>query len=185
MAEVLVTFDEPVRGRDGERYHAQVCGRPGADGLWEGWLEFQPVGGGAPIRTPRETTQPNRTDLLYWAGGLGVAYLEGAIDRARRAAERPATVTVVRPGAWFPEPAPHAAPAPAVLERTAVLDPFAVWAQGPHVLQQELGALSREQLEDVSIAYGLATGAARPEAVEKAALVEAIVEGVRRRVEGA
>ena len=30
----------------------------------------------------RETTQPNRTDTLYWATGLTPIYLEGALQRA-------------------------------------------------------------------------------------------------------
>jgi hypothetical protein len=50
--------------------------------MWEGWIEFEPSDGGAAIRTPRETTQPNLKDLEYWATGLTEAYLEGALVRA-------------------------------------------------------------------------------------------------------
>jgi len=50
--------------------------------MWEGWVEFDPVDGGPTIRTPRETTQPNRADAEYWATGLEPVYLEGALDRA-------------------------------------------------------------------------------------------------------
>jgi hypothetical protein len=34
------------------------------------------------IQTTRETTQPNRQDLDYWATGLTVGFLDGALDRA-------------------------------------------------------------------------------------------------------
>ena len=38
--------------------------------MWQGWIEFIPNDGGAPVRSRRETTQPNRTDTEYWATGL-------------------------------------------------------------------------------------------------------------------
>jgi hypothetical protein len=50
--------------------------------MWEGWLEFQPLDGGLPRRTGRETTQPNRDALIYWASGLEPIYFEGAFERA-------------------------------------------------------------------------------------------------------
>ena len=50
--------------------------------MWEGWIEFNPQNAGDVLRTARESKQPNRTDLVYWAGGLTVTYLEGALDRA-------------------------------------------------------------------------------------------------------
>ena len=82
MAEVLAKFPDVVTATNGVGYTAQACGGPGADGLWEGWVEFAPLDGGPPIRSPRETTQPNRTDTLYWATGLGAVFLEGALQRA-------------------------------------------------------------------------------------------------------
>jgi hypothetical protein len=104
MAEVLARFPDVVKQANGVGYTAQACGAPGADGLWEGWIEFAPLGGGTPIRSPRETTQPNRTDALYWASGLGVVFLEGALQRALR----PPTVEA-EPAASpaFDRPAPH------------------------------------------------------------------------------
>ena len=65
------------------------------DGLWHGWLEFEPVDGcNVPaLQSPRETTQPNRTDAVYWATGLTAVYLEGALERAIRAATEPESVT--------------------------------------------------------------------------------------------
>src|SRR5687767_4642841 len=82
MSDVLVKFTEPVRASDGQFYTAQACGGLADDGLWEGWIEFTPVGGSGTTRTPRETEQPNLTDLTYWAQGLSAVYLEGALARA-------------------------------------------------------------------------------------------------------
>jgi len=83
MPEVLVLFDEPMSDTDGALYYAQAVGRQREDGLWEGWLEFSPRGGGGIVRkSPIETTQPNRDALLYWATGLERVYLEGALERA-------------------------------------------------------------------------------------------------------
>jgi hypothetical protein len=75
--------------------------------MWQGWIEFEPVDGGAPIRSPRETTQPNRTDTQYWATGLTVVYLEGALCRALN----PLTLRPHPPRRpSFDEPAPPASP---------------------------------------------------------------------------
>src|SRR4028119_221156 len=53
-------------------------------GMWEGWIEFHPLlPPGQPVRTGRETTQPNRDALVYWASGLEPVYFEGAFSRAR------------------------------------------------------------------------------------------------------
>ncbi len=79
--EVLVRFSAHVTGSDGIAYIPQACGGVADDGLWEGWLEFV-ADSGVVRRTPRETEQPNRDSLLYWAEGLSIAYLEGALARA-------------------------------------------------------------------------------------------------------
>jgi hypothetical protein len=76
---VLVDADKGVS------YIARACGRPRLDdGMWEGFVEFERDDGvsAEPIRTDRETSQPNRVDLLYWARGLTEVYLEGAFQRA-------------------------------------------------------------------------------------------------------
>lgn len=182
MAEVFVRFDEPIRDSRGHMYAAQVCGRVAPDGLWEGWIEFQPVDGGDVLRSPRETEQPNRHDLAYWATGLTVAYLEGALDRARRAAA-PKVVEpapAVRP--VFSEPAPPPGAMPPVVAR-AVLDPFAVYAQGAEILRDELQALSRDQVANVADAYALVEPRAARSVASKTALVDAIVAAVRLRIE--
>ena len=84
MSEVLMEFAEPVLSKDRTPYRAQACGARMSDVLWEGWIEFIPLADGTPVRSPRETTQPNRVDTLYWATGLSPTYLEGALDRALR-----------------------------------------------------------------------------------------------------
>lgn len=83
MSEILVSFDESIARSDGVEYFAQVMGRERNDGLWEGWLEFAPVEGSAErVRSGRETTQPKRRDIEYWAQGLTRVYLMGALERA-------------------------------------------------------------------------------------------------------
>jgi hypothetical protein len=58
-----------------------IYGEQRADGTWEGWIEFRSVDG-AVRATDRETTQPNRDALEYWATGLEPVYYEGAFARA-------------------------------------------------------------------------------------------------------
>lgn len=88
MAEVFVRFNEPIRSRGGVAYYPRVCGREDDIGRWEAWLEFEPRSGGPVLRSARETVQPNRTDVAYWAGGLTRVYLEGALDRAQAVTHR-------------------------------------------------------------------------------------------------
>ena len=104
MAETLFEYGAVIRGQDRNDYAARACGRERADGTWEGWIEFVAVGGPEVWRTPRETTQPNRTDLVYWATGVSPVYLEGALARATR----PRPVVVDAP----PSPPAFAGPAP-------------------------------------------------------------------------
>jgi hypothetical protein len=66
----------------GTVYVPRVCGEERADGMWVAWIEFHPVHGGTIRATDRESTQPNRTAVEYWAGGLERVYYEGAFDRA-------------------------------------------------------------------------------------------------------
>lgn len=83
MSEVILRFSHQLEDSSGRAYTATVRGERRADGTWEGWLEFQPSGGaGAIRRTGRETSQPEREDLEFWASGLEPVYLEGALARA-------------------------------------------------------------------------------------------------------
>ena len=83
-SELIQQFGEQIRAADGDIYTAQVFGTPRADGTWEGWIEFRPAEGpGRTLRTGRETTQPDRDALAYWASGLEPLYFDGALARAR------------------------------------------------------------------------------------------------------
>ena len=84
MADELLEFENTVEDGDGKSWVAVVMGAEREDAHWEGWIRFDPVGGGEPLVTERETTQPDRDDLAYWARGLTYFYLEGALARARR-----------------------------------------------------------------------------------------------------
>ena len=81
MAEIVHVFQTPL-SHAGCRWVAEAWGEPGEDGRWVGWLVFNPLDGGSPLATPRETTQSNRQALVYWAGGLAPIYLDGAFRRA-------------------------------------------------------------------------------------------------------
>ena len=89
MSELIHTHSARVRGPGGATYEARIYAEPERGGTWKGWLEFHPVGdgpgsaGARVLRTDRETTQPNREAVDYWAGGLQPVYLEGAVRRAR------------------------------------------------------------------------------------------------------
>jgi hypothetical protein len=82
MPEVLLEFSTPIRGPEGRTYAAQAVGEQMTDGLWHAWIEFSTVDDSDLVATDRETTQPNRTDAVYWATGLTQIYLEGALTRA-------------------------------------------------------------------------------------------------------
>ena len=82
MAELIQEYTDAVRDARGRLYVARAYGEESAGGTWVGWLEFRPLGGGRGLRTERETTQPDRGALGYWASGLEHVYLEGALARA-------------------------------------------------------------------------------------------------------
>jgi hypothetical protein len=157
---VLLKFEDAVTA-EGTRWRAIAFGVETPIGQWEGWLEFTPVGGEIPIiATGRETTQPNRTDLDYWATGLSSVYLEGALQRAIARNSASETPDDARAAPRKAPPAARRAPAAnsklaAGMRRHAVLDPFAVYAQGEDVLRKELHALSPDHLETIVDAYDL------------------------------
>ncbi|HEU4388979.1 MAG TPA: ATP-dependent Clp protease ATP-binding subunit [Blastocatellia bacterium] len=85
MAELIQEYSTRIEGDDGTIYTARTYGKRRPDGTWEGWLEFHAAGEGRPVlRTARETSQPNRTAIEYWAAGLQPVYLEGAYGRAQK-----------------------------------------------------------------------------------------------------
>jgi hypothetical protein len=83
MVAELLEFENTVEDADGRSHVATVLGREADDGTWIGWVRFRGPTGEI-LETGRETTQPNRQTLAYWAGGLTYYYLEGALARARR-----------------------------------------------------------------------------------------------------
>lgn len=154
MAEVLVSFEHPIRDDHGE-YHARAVGRPADDGMWEGWIEFTAVDGTSEVHvTGVESRQPEREHLQYWATGLTPIFLEGALHRARR----PVTVRV-RPVEVPTSTAPK--PRDRVVTRVMppgpepVLDPFEIGGRSLDILRQELGALNRPRLVNIIAAFDL------------------------------
>lgn len=83
MAELILEHSTSVRTPEGQLFAPCVIGEPQNDGTWVGWIEFVPADRSRlRLRTERETTQPNRKALEYWATGLEPVYLEGAFERA-------------------------------------------------------------------------------------------------------
>lgn len=158
MAEVLLALDFPAIDDSGT-YRPRVVGRRAEDGMWEGWLEFEPAdGAGDTLVGPVESRQPEREHLAYWATGLTPVYIEGALRRARR----PVTIRtrpVEEPVSDAPAPRPVVLPSPRVFRREAVLDPFEVARQsGLELLTQELRALNRPRLLNIIGEFDLNPG---------------------------
>ncbi len=180
MAEVLVEFTDSVAASTGDEYIARACAAPMGDGMWQGWIEFLPLGGGEVLRSSRETTQPNRQDTLYWATGLTAVYLEGALERALKPLERAAPTPIAPP--VYQEPAPSIASAPAAND--GVLNPFSVYRKGEALLRGQLAALSPWHLVNIVRAYDLSDQDANALNLTPApVLIELIVTAVRAEVE--
>ena len=173
MAEVIHIFDSPVLLND-IPYTAQVVGRP-VGHIWEGWIEFVSSDGSDIRRTRRETTQPNREALDYWATGISGTYLEGALVRTLT----PSTVRVAEHLApFFEEPAPGPLIDAQMTDR-AVLDPFSVGAKGQDLLRRELSALRDWHLRNIIRAYRLTDEKTDLEALSEQELTEIIVAAVQ------
>ena len=187
MAEILVKFDEPIAASGGKAYFAQAVGKEVEGGLWHGWLEFQSVSGEPDaLASGRETTQPNRTNLEYWAQGLTKIYLEGALARAIALTEPPReTPRMEAEPSLFSAPASREATAPRGVPSASprpILDPFQAYLQGEEILRRELTALSRDHVESIAIAYriGASAGSGINQA-SKTDLIDAIVGAARDR----
>jgi hypothetical protein len=178
MAETLLQYQNHVLAPNGTEYEARACGSAMPGGIWQGWIEFVPIAGGPPVRTPRETTQPNRVDTAYWAAGVSAIYLEGAL---RRALAKPAeVVTLPAQPAVFEGPATSAG-APAEARTVAVLDPYSVYLKGEALLRKQLAALSAWHLVNIAVTYRLTDqDAAVLNRLPAASLIEIIVSAVRR-----
>ena len=179
MSEVFVQFETVVSGPNGSRFTPRACGRARADGLWESWIEFEPAShADGPLHTSRESVQPNRDDLMYWAQGLTQTYLEGALNRA-------VSLGIPRGSSVVPTHDLDDVPSPSLSTTTpagprAVLNPFEVWEQGEHILVRQLAALNSARLRDVAVGYGFA---ARQTIINDTSdsLIATIVNGVRTR----
>jgi hypothetical protein len=154
MAEVLAEFTDVLVDDAGLKYRARACGAEMPDGTWQGWLEFIPLDGSPPIRSGRETTQPNRVDAIYWATGLTPIYQEGALQRALKPLVRR---HVVPDEPAFQEPAPifNASSVTSAAGPEAVLNPFSIYEKGEAVLRSQLAALSAWHLVNVIEKYRL------------------------------
>jgi hypothetical protein len=185
MAELLFEFQSLVSAPDGTTYRARACGAPADGGLWEGWIEFVPVAGGAAVRSGRETTQPNRTDAVYWASGLTAVYLDGALKRALNPLVVVAPPLLDRPAFDGPARSPEII-RPAV-KTEAVLDPFSVYEKGEPLLRRQLAAMSAWHLVNIIQAHRLAAGEDEDSLnrMSSSTLIELIVAGVRRKFDRA
>jgi hypothetical protein len=176
VAEVLVQFTEPVIADDGTVYVARACGSEMPDGLWQGWIEFLPIGDGEAVRSGRETTQPKHEDLAYWATGLTAVYLEGALIRALKPAVMPPEPVIPPP--VFDTPAGEDLPPTPMHE--AVLNPFSVYRKGESLLRRQLAALSEWHLVNIIEAYKLSdVSVDELNRMPAAGLIELIVSNVR------
>lgn len=174
MAEVLHEYGL-VTASNGETYQVRACGSALDDVRWQGWLEFEPVDGGETIRSPRETTQPDRAGTIYWATGLTLVYIEGALNRALN----PLVIPIAEP---LPEPA-FEGPAPPVHVReaqTSVLNPFSVYRKGEAVLRDQLHALAAWHLVNIIRDHELSeVPVDELNTMTEAELIELIVANVR------
>jgi len=142
---------------------------------WQGWIEFVPSAGD-PVRSARETTQPNRQDTIYWATGVTPVFLQGCLRRTLNPAVRP----VARPfdAPHFDGPADPFVPGAPVAE--SILDPFSVYRKGEALLRRQLSALAGWHLVNIIRHYGLSgENSDRLSGRTPAELVEMIIDGVR------
>jgi hypothetical protein len=176
MAHLLLVYEaSPLRLDDEVTCVAQAWGRERADGTWEGWLEFVSGHGTVVLHSPRETTQPNRAALEYWASGLTPVYLAGALERALTSlpgdgptAETETIEFALTKGATEPRP---------------VLNPFSAYARGEPLLRRQLAALSPRHLRAIVTGYDLADPTDIDlEALTIAELIELITSAVRARL---
>ena len=184
MAYVLAVYNNAplTLSEAGRVYVAQACGRERDDGIWEGWLEFVPDDDSLVLRSQRETTQPNRTAIEYWASGLTPIYLKGALERTLTP-----PLAVVEPPVLpsvYDEPAPtQVSTTVSTREAEPVLDPFSVYAKGENLLRRQLAALSRRHLIAIIVAYELSEESRIDlETLTVSQLIELITERVRWRL---
>jgi hypothetical protein len=177
--ETLLRLSVRATGPNGTIYEARACGGPMPDGCWQGWIEFVPISGGDPVRTQRETTQPNRSDTEYWASGLTPVYLDGALARALK---EPRGGGLDSPP---PQPSIFEAPPPvtgALGTRDSIIDPFSVYTHGEAHLRKQLGAFAAWHLVNIARDYALTTADMNTlDRMSPSELIELIVSEVATR----
>ena len=179
MALTLLAFQSLLVNED-RGYRARACGRERDDGTWEGWIEFVPEDGGRVLASARETTQPNLTDLEYWATGLTPVYLEGALERALTRTSRSAPGPPDPPA--YDGPAQPGVQAEPFTTLSAILDPFSVYANGEDLLRGQLGALSPRHLRTIIRTYDLVGEPnANLEVLDETEMIALIVTAARAR----
>ncbi len=182
MAETLLHFSDAIQ-RNGTIYEARACGSEQPDGSWHGWIEFVPRDGGPALRSPRETTQPNRADAVYWATGLTPIYLDGALRRSLDQESRPPVTSAAATPSIFDTPAPGPTSVP---PHESVLDPFSVYEKGETLLRRQLAAMSAWHLVNIVLEYELSEQPVETlNRLTAPGLIELIVEAVRREREAA
>jgi hypothetical protein len=175
MAEVLHDYGL-IRSKNGATYHVRAVGSPMNDTMWQGWLEFESAHGDVTLRSGRETTQPNRTDLVYWATGLTTVFLEGSLDRTLNPLVRPVAAPVKPPA--FDGPAPASTTGPPTAD--AILNPFSVYRKGEQLLRDQLAALSAWHLVNIILAHDMSEMPVEElNVMPPEQLIELIVNGVR------
>jgi hypothetical protein len=113
VAEEFLEFENTIEDEEGRSHVALVVGEQREDGRWIGRIRFTLTDGSDSVETDRETTQPNRDALAYWATGLTYFYLEGALARARRRPERKPSGRLASPQpGGVPSPQPAGVPSP-------------------------------------------------------------------------
>jgi hypothetical protein len=137
VVEEFLEFENTVEDEDGRSHVALVIGEQRDDGRWIGRIRFTPTDGSDPVETDRETTQPNRDDLAYWATGLTYFYLEGALARAHRGAGKQSGGGVVSSGLGAPAPPAPAGASSPLSHRVPRLE---VATTDPAIVERVLGA---------------------------------------------
>lgn len=82
MDRTIVVYASTVDDSGGVAHDVRACAREMDRGAWEAWFELRPRDGGALVRTPPDTTQPDRASLVRWARGISRDYLKDALAHA-------------------------------------------------------------------------------------------------------
>jgi hypothetical protein len=136
VVEEFLEFENTVEDEEGRSHVALVLGEQRDDGRWVGRIRFTPTDGSDPVETERETTQPNRDDLAYWATGLTYFYLEGALARARHRVGKKSVGGVASSG---PGTAAHARPPAARSPLAHSVPLLEVATTDPAIVERVLG----------------------------------------------